>query len=109
MARLKAAIFSLRDVVVRSGTVDAQLISEVGKLVGWLRQADVQPVFVSNHDWNVKMPDGSTKDLKSVLSQQWGDMPWYIASNGDIVLSPRARHGETSRWGCYFLGSIACR
>jgi hypothetical protein len=90
MASLKAAIFSLRDVVVRSGTVDAQLISEVGKLVGWLRQADVQPVFVSNHDWNVKMPDGSTKDLKSVLSQQWGDMPWYIASNGDMPFKPKA-------------------
>ena len=91
MARLKGAIFSLRDVIVRNGAVDANITSEVGKLIRWLRHAGVQPVFVSNHHWLAKMPDGSTKDLKSVLSQQWGDMPWYIALNGDMPPSSRSR------------------
>lgn len=90
MAKLKGAIFSLRDVIVRNGAVDANITSEVGKLIRWLRHAGVQPVFVSNHHWLAKMPDGSTKDLKSVLSQQWGDMPWYIALNGDMPLKPFA-------------------
>jgi hypothetical protein len=109
MVRLKAAIFSLRDVVVRSGTVDPRLVSEVGKLVGWLRQAGVQPVFVSNRHWIVKMPDGSAKDLKSVLSQKWGAMPWYIASNGDMPFKPfaaamehvLARHGWKAHQAIY--------
>jgi hypothetical protein len=90
MARLKGAIFSLRDVVVRSGAVDQTLVSEVGKLIRWLHHAGVQPVFVSNHHWIAKMPDGSTNDLKAVLSQRWGDQPWYIASNGDMPFKPRA-------------------
>src|SRR5262245_34816157 len=90
MPRLKGAIFSLRDVVVRSGTVDAKLVSEVGKLVGWLREVGVQPVFVSNRHWVVNKPDGSKKDLKAVLSQQCGTMPWYIASNGDMPFKPKA-------------------
>jgi hypothetical protein len=90
MARLKGAIFSLRDVVVRSGAVDPKIALEVGKLIGWLRREGVQPVFVSNRHWVAKMRNGSTKDLKSVLSQQWGPMPWYIASNGDMPFKPRA-------------------
>jgi len=90
MARLKGAIFSLRDVVVRSGAVDKKLASEVGKLIRWLDHVGVQPVFVSNHQWVAKLPDGSTKDLKAVLLQQWGAMPWYIASNGDMPYKPSA-------------------
>jgi hypothetical protein len=89
MARLKGAIFSLRDVVVRRGTVDSHLALEVGKLISWLRRKKVQPVFVSNHQWVARMADGSTKDLKSILSQQWGDMPWYIASDGDMPFKPK--------------------
>src|SRR5262249_54232260 len=98
-----------RDVVVRSGTVDPKLVSEVGKLVGWLRKAGVQPVFVSNRHWVANMPDGSTQDLKAVLSQQWGSMPWYIASNGDMPFKPfaaamehvLARHGWKTHEAIY--------
>ena len=88
MARLKGAIFSLRDVIARRGAADPKLISELGKLITWLRHEGVTPVFVGNHDWVATMPDGSTKDLKAVLSQQWGVMPWYIAANGDMPFKP---------------------
>src|SRR5262249_9196951 len=46
--------------------------------------------FVSNRPWAARMPDGSTKDLKAVLLQQWGNNPWYIASNGDMPYKPLA-------------------
>jgi hypothetical protein len=94
MARLKGAIFSLRDVIVRHGAADQRLTSELGNLITWLQRQGVRPVFVSNHDWVAKMPDGSTKDLKSVLSQQWGQTPWYVASNGDMPFKPRAEAME---------------
>jgi len=55
------------------------------------------------------MPDGSTQDLKGVLSQQWGSMPWYIASNGDMPFKPfaaamehvLARHGWKTHEAIY--------
>jgi hypothetical protein len=90
MARLKGAIFSLRDVLVRRGAVDPQLTSELGKLIAWLRHHEVRPVFVSNHAWVSKMPDGTSKDLKTVLSDEWGDVPWYVAMNGDMPFKPYA-------------------
>jgi hypothetical protein len=90
MARLKGAIFSLRDVVARAGAFDPSLGVEVGKLIAWLRRAGVQPVFVSNRAWVATMPDGTSKDLKNVLSEQWGEMPWYVAMNGDMPFKPKA-------------------
>jgi hypothetical protein len=90
MARLKGAIFSLRDVIVRRGAADPQLTSELGKLIAWLRHHEVRPVFVSNHAWVAKMPDGTSKDLKTVLSDEWGDVPWYVAMNGDMPFKPYA-------------------
>src|SRR3984893_5988358 len=90
MARLKGAIFSLRDVVVRAGAFDPKLATEVGKLITWLSRAGVQPVFVSNHAWVAKMPDGTSKDLKIVLSEEWGEMPCYVARNGDMPFKPKA-------------------
>jgi hypothetical protein len=48
MPRLKGIIFSLRDVIVRKGAFDARLFAELGKLIVWLRNQGVQPVFVGN-------------------------------------------------------------
>jgi Phosphoribosyl transferase domain len=90
MARLKGAIFSLRDVIVQRGAFDQNLTTELGKLIVWLRSKGVAPVFVSNRNWIVKKLDGSTQDLRELLSQQWGEMPWYIAVKGDMPFKPRA-------------------
>jgi hypothetical protein len=80
----------LRDVIVRRGAFDPQLTTEVGQLIGWLRSNDVQPIFIGNHPWIAKAADGSTKDLKVLLAEQWGEVPWYIAMNGDMPFKPTA-------------------
>jgi hypothetical protein len=94
MPRLKGAIFSLRDVIVREGAVDQNLFAELGKLVVWLRDHGVQPVFVGNHSWTAKAADGATKDIKVLLAERWGSLPWYIAVDGDMPFKPRAEAME---------------
>ena len=90
MARLKGIIFSLRDVIVRRGAFDAQLFPELTKLIVWLRNEGIQPVFVGNHPWIATTQDGPARDLKDVLAPHWGETPWYIAQHGDMPFKPRA-------------------
>jgi hypoxanthine phosphoribosyltransferase len=90
MARLKGAIFSLRDVIVRRGAFDPKLTAELGRLIVWLRNQGVQPVFVGNHPWVAKATDGGTEDLRAVLAKRWGPVPWYIAMHGDMPFKPTA-------------------
>jgi hypothetical protein len=90
MPRLKGAIFSLRDVVVRQGAFDPKLFTELGKLINWLRTHGVQPVFVGNHPWIAKTPGGAVNDMKVLLAEHWGAVPWYIAIRGDMPFKPKA-------------------
>jgi hypothetical protein len=90
MPRLRGAIFSLRDVIVRRGSLDPRLTAEVGKLIVWLRRRGVQPVFVGNHPWIATTTGGQTKDMKGLLAERWGEVPWYIAMNGDMPFKPKA-------------------
>ena len=90
MSRLKGVVFSLRDVIVRRGTLDAKIFRELIKLIGWLRDRGVQPVFVGNHPWVAKTGDGAGKDLRVFLAEHWGEAPWFIAQNGDMPFKPTA-------------------
>src|SRR5215204_3970360 len=87
---LKGAIFSLRDVVLREGDLDAGLFDELGKLIIWLRNRGVQPVFAANHTWTARLPDGTKRDMKGLLTEAWGAAPWYIASRGEMPFKPAA-------------------
>ncbi|WP_156649561.1 HAD family hydrolase [Methylobacterium sp. Leaf89] len=90
MPLLKGVIFSLRDVIVKEGAIDKDLLSELGKLVAFLKSRGVQPVFVMNRPWTAKSKDGTERDLKDVLAERWGEMPWYVALNGDMPFKPKA-------------------
>src|SRR6266436_9229688 len=90
MQKLKGVIFSLRDVVFHKGHNDSKLFAELEKLILWLRERGVLPVFVGNHGWTYKNSDGTSTDVRKVLSGRWGECPWYIASEGDMPFKPQA-------------------
>jgi len=89
MPRLKGAIFSLRDVVLRRGKLDAELMAELGTLIVWLRNNGVQPVFVGNNSWFFSN-GGNREDARTYLAERWGDMPWYIHKEGTMPPKPTA-------------------
>jgi hypothetical protein len=94
MRALKGVVFSLRNVIVRRGRFDTKIFAELERLVLWLRNRGVQPVFVGNHPWVTTDPDGKTEDLKDVLTKRWGQCPWYIAAHGDMPFKPKASSME---------------
>ena len=88
MDKLKGVIFSLRDVIFHKGHNDSALFAQLEKLILWLRDRDVQPVFVGNHGWAYNNSDGTSTDVRKVLKDRWGEFPWYIASEGDMPFKP---------------------
>jgi hypoxanthine phosphoribosyltransferase len=95
MQKLMGVIFSLRDVIFHKGHNDSELFAQLEKLILWLRDKGVQPVFVGNHGWAYKNSDGTSTDVRKVLKDRWGDFPWYIASEGDMPYKPQAAAMET--------------
>jgi hypothetical protein len=89
MSQLKGVIFSLRDVIVRSGPIAPELLDEIRLLLNFLRTRDVTPVFVANHAWTVTLGDGSRKDLRDAIREVWGDFPWYIAERNEMPWKPK--------------------
>jgi hypothetical protein len=94
MRTLKGVIFSLRDVILHSGHSDPQLLSELERLILWLRQRSVQPIFVGNHSWSIKYENGKEENAQAALNRRWGDCPWYIADRGDIPFKPKSKSME---------------
>ena len=90
MPRLKGVIFSLGDVIVQRGPVEPGILQELGQLLTFLRARGVTPVFVANHPWFMTMKDGTRRDLRDVLTEAWGEFPWYIAARGEMPWKPTA-------------------
>jgi hypothetical protein len=86
---LKGAIFSLHDVLVKQGAVDNSLFTETIKLLRFLKRCDVEPVFISNHDWTMSSA-GAQKPFRSVLEEQLGPVSYYIGGRGSMPYKPRA-------------------
>jgi hypothetical protein len=95
MKKLKGVIFSLRDVVFRSGQMDSAIFAELEKLILWLKKNGVTPVFVSNRPWVLTSQDGTKEDVETVMNQRWGQSPWYIATRGDMPYKPQAAAMQT--------------
>src|SRR5262249_31233472 len=90
MPALKGVIFSLRDVLARSGPIEKNLFSETIRLLRFLKDRGITPVFATNHNWYVKKSDGTRIRFQEVLEGEIGAVPFYIAENGDMDWKPRA-------------------
>ena len=58
MAKLKGIIFSLRDVLAPQGPVNKALFEQTIRLLRFLKQRGIAPVFANNHDWVFTTTDG---------------------------------------------------
>lgn len=91
MPRLKGVIFSLRDVVVKSGPggYNPAILEELGKLIGWLQSVGLTPVFVGNDRWTVEHADGTSEDFQDLMTKKWGNFNWFIAENCPMPYKPQ--------------------
>jgi phosphoglycolate phosphatase-like HAD superfamily hydrolase len=90
MPALKGVIFSLRDVLARSGPIQKNLFNETIRLLRFLKDRGITPVFATNHNWYVKKSDGTRIRFQEALEGEIGAVPFYIAENGDMDWKPRA-------------------
>lgn len=94
MTRLKGVIFSLYGVLAKDGTIDPALYEETLRLLKYLKQRGVQPVFATNHDWTMKQR-GRNRRFEDVLAEQVGGVPFHIAERGTMGWKPRAEAVES--------------
>lgn len=88
---LKGIIFSLRDVLTKSGPVDAVLLQETLKLLRFLKQRSVTPVFAGNHDWTVmNHATGKSRRFQEVLEDYLGPVSFYLGGRAGMPYKPRA-------------------
>lgn len=75
MKKLKGAIFSLRDVLIKEGAVDHALLHEVINLLKFLRGRGVGLAIVSNSEW---IESNSKKPIAKLLGELAGfDIPYF--------------------------------
>lgn len=86
---LRGAIFSLHDVLVTKGTINAVLFEETLRLLRYLRERGVEPVFISNHDWTVTSP-GKSQSFRNLLEEKLGPVSYYIGGQSGMPYKPRA-------------------
>src|SRR3954447_23664541 len=89
MPYLKAAILSLRDVIAHRGPVDKNLYAELGRLIKFLSTRGITPVFLANRPWVVQTTDGQRMDLRTLITSDWGEFPWYVALQDKNPFKPR--------------------
>jgi hypothetical protein len=86
---LKGAIFSLHDVLVTQGTIDAPLFEETLRLLRYLKARGVEPVFIGNHDWTVTS-QGTSQPFRTLLEQRLGPISYFIGGQNGMPYKPRA-------------------
>ena len=69
MHRLKGIIFSLREVLVKSGAVDKPKQDEIVKLLRYLISVGIKPVLVSNTPWELTRQNGEKTPFQKHLSE----------------------------------------
>ncbi len=89
MSQLKGVIFSLRDVVVKSGTMDATIFKEFEKLIKWMIANDLKPVFVGNHSWTMTLKDGGKIPFQEFVATNIGDFDWFMADSSPMPYKPK--------------------
>lgn len=91
MAKLKGVIFGQTNVLMNAGgNVDAATMTEIGKLVAFLRSQNVKPVVFANHDsWVHHGDNPQAQRLQDVFTEVIGDFPWYIAQRDQFPWKPK--------------------
>ncbi len=86
--KLKGVVFGITNVIVRMGSLDTKLLDEIGKLIQFLLLKGITPIFYGNHDVIITNVRKQERRLQDVLTERWGDFPWYIAERGNAPWKP---------------------
>lgn len=86
---LKGAIFSLHDVLLKEGTIDASLFDETIRLLRYLQSRGVKPVFIGNHDWTVTSA-GKSRPFRELLEERIGPVSYYVGGRDGMPYKPKA-------------------
>jgi hypothetical protein len=89
MARLNGVIFGADNVLARMGDNDfsSGILTEVGRLVQFLRKRNIQTVVISNHRYcfTDRGPGGTHRPAQEYLQQQWGvPIRWFHRGEGEM-------------------------
>ncbi|OHD04531.1 MAG: hypothetical protein A2095_02670 [Sphingomonadales bacterium GWF1_63_6] len=86
---LKGVIFSLHDVLLKEGAIDAALFDETIRLLRFLPSRSVKPVFIGNHDWTVTSK-GQSRPFRELLEERIGPVGYYVAGRDGMPYKPKA-------------------
>ncbi len=94
MARLKGVIFGVDNVLVKEGTNDfrSDILTDVGRLVRFLRNRRIEPVVLTNRTWTIGR-EGSEeppRPAQEYLEQRWGPIRWFKAGSDGVPWKQRA-------------------
>jgi hypothetical protein len=88
---LRGVIFSLRNVLAKRGEVDTALLGETLRLLKFLKQRGVTPVFASNHDWTVtNRGTGKSQRFQEALEEHLGPLRFYLGGRDGMPYKPKA-------------------
>jgi hypothetical protein len=79
MARLKGVIFGVENVLIKPSGDPPNIatLEDTGKLVRFLRNRGVEPVVMTNREWEAPV-GGTMKPLQGAIKAAWGiDISWY--------------------------------
>ena len=85
MHRLKGIIFSLRGVLLKSGTVDKRKQDEIVKLLKYLISVGIKPALVSNTPWELTRQNGEKIPFQTYLSELCGCELAYYQKGMNII------------------------
>jgi len=92
MAAIKGFIFTLDNVALKKGPVDAETREEFRRLIRFVVSKGLRPIVLANRPWWVT--DGKTKERTSArdyYAELWGpEVRWYIAQEDGFPFKPQA-------------------
>lgn len=87
--KLKGVIFSIDKVLATGSGIDAKIdediLFETGRLIKFLLSKNLKPVVLANRDWTL-----GEERLQDVLTNKWGEFPWFIANRDNTPHKPSA-------------------
>jgi len=94
---LKAVIFSLRNVLALKGANDRSVLKDTIKLLKFLKQRGVEPVFLSNHHWTINIDGKGAMSFKDFLEKQIGSVRYFVGGSQGVPRKPTAAVTEFIR------------
>lgn len=89
MKKLRGVIFGIEKVLVTAGSVNHDLINQIGCLTSFLMAKGITPVVLANREWKA-----GKNQLQDAMKGILGDFPWFVANRDRFPCKPQAAATE---------------